>query len=483
MDKNKDSEKSIVQFNVVNTTSNTISVDLFDLATLNSTPTQPNYINPPNSVYSNFSVPFVPRKIVTSNNSNVYIINIIPSNTLLVYDINNVLISTINLGVALTNLVYNSTNNCIYVADNTTTLVYVINCSTNTLISTIPYPNTSITFTSGTTFNYLNNKIYFVDNFFQRLNIIDCSTNTFSGVVTGVVVTLGGNLELNPNLNILYLGTTSTNVQVIDCNTNLVIGTLPIISISITFNYLNNNLYFTQGGSVGIYNTSTNTFLSSIPTITTPSTIGAFDYQNNYIYYGSSSQYVHIINANDNTLLNSLNVGGVISAIPNYDNFSQSVLFLNSAPNQIIKITTTGITSSPYYVTGAVNYNYFVQNLQNEPIIVSKVRVISPQTQLDNVANILTIDSSGKQYQYPVIPLLTVSAWQEQGTISELKFKELVFDGRTFISNYLINPNTSVILEIHFEQLDNTKIRYLGKMLPKKVPLKGFFDDYVDLSM
>ena len=486
------SEKSIVQFNVVNITANPISVDLFDLATLNTTPIQPNYINPPNSIVSQIVTGFFYFFIL--NNGNLFkVTSVFGLTQITIFNTNNIIIFSTTLFFSTSNTrgAYNSLNNTVYFISNATQTVRVYDCNTNTITSIIPFLNITDVYGQFSFYNSVNNNIYLINSNTNSIDVFNCFSNTFtSSILSPSFISNSTQLLFNSNQNVLYINEpTLITSEIFDCNTNTFTSTLPISVKFGAFNPNNNNIYVPDGLtflSIIIFNVISNSVIGTI-TLNQPSnSFGAIDLNSNYIYFVSGTAFVNVIDSISNTLLTTVNTGNLTNVLPVYNPITQLMLIggLTISFQQIILfITPLGVIGSPYYVTGAVNYNYFVESLQNEPIIVSKIRVISPQTQLDNVANILTIDSNGIQSQYPVIPLLTVSAWQEQGNISELKFKDLVFDGRKYISNYTINANTTVILEIHYEQLDNTKIRYLGKMLPKKVPLKGFFDDYVDLSM
>jgi hypothetical protein len=479
MGQRQDDTRSIVQFNVVNITANPITVDLFDLATLNTTPTQPNYISPPNSIVQTFGSS-VYLFIAVSNNGNIYVVD----NTLFVievYDSNyNLIASPSIFPTSINCIVYNSNQNQLYVYGGTGR-IFILDCNTNTYIINFITPYTPII----GTYNSLSNTIYYYNGSTFNIVVLDCNSLTFTSILSLPIPFLAiDSIIYNPNNNIVYfISNLNLLIGRLDCSTNTYLS-----SITKTFaggriddiNVLENSIYISNTFNIEILNCSTN----NITTLNVPVILnqGSLDTFLNELYYTSVSGDIVIINASNNTLISitPLVIGSLF--LCSYNPINNDFVFSNPTASNLIQYTTLGITTTPYYVTGATNYNYFVQNLQNEPIIVYKIRTISPQTQLDNVANILKIDSSGIQSQYPIFPINSVSAWQEQGNISEINFKGLVLDGRTYVSNYVINANTTVILEIHYEQLDNTKIRYLGQFLPKKVPLKGFFDDYVDVS-
>jgi hypothetical protein len=181
-------------------------------------------------------------------------------------------------------------------------------------------------------------------------------------------------------------------------------------------------------------------------------------------------------------IINSFFVALSSIATSVYSATQNSVYFVTTSLNTITQLTTIGVTTTSYYVSGSSNYNLFLQSLGYEPIKVDYVRVIANQTQLANNVAIYKIDSSGKSNQVPNFPILGVNAWQDQGNISLIKFKDLILDGRTYISQYVINANQSVTLQLFYSQFDlNSFKNILDAIMPIKVPLKEFFDDLTEL--
>ena len=113
--------------------------------------------------------------------------------------------------------------------------------------------------------------------------------------------------------------------------------------------------------------------------------------------------------------------------------------------------------ATPFFIGGSTNYNTFVNSLNFEPIFIDEIRILTQnQTQLYNQVQFTKIDSNGNQIFFPEFPINEVSAYQQQGNIASLKLNGLVFDGRTYINQYVINPNQVVSFEIYYKQLDLT---------------------------
>jgi hypothetical protein len=112
-------------------------------------------------------------------------------------------------------------------------------------------------------------------------------------------------------------------------------------------------------------------------------------------------------------------------------------------------------TATPFFIGGSTNYNTFVNNLNFEPIFVDEIRILTQnQTQLYNQVQFTKIDSNGNQIFFPEFPITKVDSYQQQGNIAGLQLNGLVFDGRTYINQYVINANQIVSFEIYYKQLD-----------------------------
>ena len=389
--------------------------------------------------------------------------------------------STLNLSNILSTIIFSDTNNVFYASDGTNT--YVIDYNGEQITNTIPYPANS------STYNTNNNSLYLL--YVSNIQVIDCSTLS---LVTTIPI---------PNSSLVLSNLTTSNyiyffdeftslLQKIDCSTNTLITinlSLPYITTnvnSINFSSLNQLLYIASGSTniIDIVNSNTDTYFNSITipasnlfspkfTAINPLTSQLFITDSNVL---NNKQYA-VIDFTTNSLVSVNTIGGIGATYGVIYNSITNSMYISGSLFSVVTFTATS-----YYVSGSTNYNLFLQSLEYEPIQVDYIRVIASQTQLANNVGIYTIDASGKSNQVPNFPILGVDAFQDQGNISLIKFKDLIFDGRTYISQYVINANETVILELFYSQFDLPSFKnILQNIMPRKVPLKGFFDDYVEL--
>jgi hypothetical protein len=295
-------------------------------------------------------------------------------------------------------------------------------------------------------------------------------------------------IAYNSTNNLIYTSDlSSNNISIIDCNTNTFVGIIALNNpIFLQYCPSNNFLYIANNGGIeiAIINCSNNLLVN---TLTIPLGIGTLTYSvydnvENNIYWGTFLGYNLVISCTNNLIIYNFFLGASIVTTGVYNALQNSVYFSLPFLNLIYQVTTIGVTTTPYYISSSSNYNLFLQSLEYEPIKVDYIRVIANQTQLANNLAIYKIDSSGKSNQVPNFPILGVNAWQDQGNISLIKFKDLIFDGRTYISQYVINANQTLILELFYSQFDLRNFKnILDAIMPIKVPLKAFFDDYTEL--
>jgi hypothetical protein len=166
-----------------------------------------------------------------------------------------------------------------------------------------------------------------------------------------------------------------------------------------------------------------------------------------------------------------------------FDDLSNSVYFVSQGTNNIQQVTTTGITATPYYISGSANYNYFVNNLNNEPVEIQMIRLfVQNHEQLYNQVQLTNIDSIGNQIFLPDFPINQVDTMQEQGNIAEISLKDIVFDGRTYINQYQLNGNETISFEIYYTQLNLTSASATFPIFFKpKIQLKDYIKNELNL--
>ena len=218
----------------------------------------------------------------TSNNS-LYVLNDSPTGSVTVIDCTtDTVTTTISLvgGQYPQRIAYNSTNNTMYVlaySVSMTGLIFVIDCTTNTVITTIPLtfnPNyCDIVYTSA------NNRVYVSDNFNFTIVAINCNTNTIISTFPSTIINgfnYPGRMAYNPTNDRVYCVTQGSGVYMIDCSTNTIITTpIPIGGDYIAYDSVNNRMYvtYTLAGTGRYINCTTNVASPAISIGPSPHTI------------------------------------------------------------------------------------------------------------------------------------------------------------------------------------------------------------------
>jgi len=231
---------------------------------------------------------------------------------------------------------------------------------------------------------------------------------------------------------------------------------LPNVPTSNGLPYYNGYLYVLSNSSnvIDIVDTNTDTYFNSItiPAIYTFNPyISAINPLTNQLFITDSnlSRQFAIIDLPSNTFVsvNTLSgVGGTYGIV--YNSITDSMYISGS----LFSVVT--FTATPFFISGSANYNTFVNNLNFEPIFVDEIRVLTQNlTQLNNQVQFTKIDSSGNQIFFAEFPINKIDI-EQNNNIAELKLDGLVFDGRTYINQYVINANQVVSFEIYYKQLD-----------------------------
>jgi hypothetical protein len=459
----KDKDENVVQFNLVNNTSSDIVVDLFE-SSLTTIPTQDLSVStPPISLSSTTSSLLTGARYSKQNPNTGFIYT--PYGTgvfsnIRVRDENLTFITTIPIGVGQpTDLVYCSTNNCMYVVSNNTSQVFVIDCSTNTLSLTIGGFAGSL---RGVEFVPSTNEIWVTCiNIASPIQIVDANTNTI--VSTPV-------LPLSQPQDIIYYATqdwviisstTTNSIFIMDAVSRVLLYNIATLSPQpLGIGLVNNKVYVGYNlatTSFDVLDLTTQTFTNNV----VYGGVGATIQINNFIYipiwnivyaYLSDGRIIGI-DAITETI--SVIFTGLATGVNNNVFFSSTNNTLYGQRIGTFYGFTGTFVSTPFYVSGSTNYNTFVNSLNNEPIFIEEVRILTQnQTQLNNQVQFTKIDSSGNQIFFPEFPINKVDSFQEQGNIAGLKLYGLVFDGRTYINQYVINANEFVSIEIYYKQLD-----------------------------
>jgi YVTN family beta-propeller protein len=260
-------------------------------------------------------------------------------------------------GASPSALAVNTVTNKIYILNQSSGTVDVLDGSTNNIVATVPV-SSSI---SRLAINESTNKIYVVDPFAGSLSVIDGTSNTVTGSVTfGVRI---GVVAINPLTNRIYVttsrsavnvitGITNSTVSVIDGATNNILADVPIapFATALAVNTATNRVYV--GGqpqnsiSIQVIDGSNNSVITG--TGDPNNGVGvvgfAINKTTNTIYAASSGE-VLVLNGASNTLIN---------------NFTLSIVHLSNttalAVNDVTNETYFAVSPSSLSVIGQFSF-------------------------------------------------------------------------------------------------------------------------------
>jgi hypothetical protein len=395
-------------------------------------------------------------------------------------------IATISTGLGtqpFNSLVFCPTNNCVYVGDFILGQVYVVDTSTNTLLTTIAVTGAtrSLVFVPST------NEVWVTtQNVASPINVIDVNTNT----VVSIPVTPASqpqDIIYYPTNNSVFVSSTTTNqLWQIDVTTRVLLAQYPTPQTTpLGIGLVNNKIY------VGYLTLTTSFDIFDIPTVSFTNNVsygglGASIFQNNFlfisafnlVYTSLTDGNIIVIDPNTETIVNQFT--GLFGTFPNVF-FNPFNNFFWQKAGTIFRYWSTTIVVTPFYISGSVNYNQFVNSLYSEPIYISMIRFfVQNQEQLYNQLQFTKIDSNGNQMFFPEFPITKVDSYQEQGNIASIELNGLEFDGRTYINQYVINANQTVSFEIVYRQIERFDVTKTYPIFFKqKVQLKQYIkEDY-----
>ena len=479
---------NLVQFTLNNSSASPISVDFGDNFTLVNTPTSPNLLPANNNVSTFFSGGKNINSALNTNNYTLYIAT--NTNNVVVYSIaTNSTITTINIGEPQAGILYVPLTNTIYVSSSISSNTFVIDCSSNTLVATILGADIGF----GMAFNPNNNFLYGVG--VSSVYVINVVTNTIETNIFDTLFNTPFGISINTDNNLAYVTNSgSDNIFIINCSNNLLLPTIITLNPassprSIIYNQNNNLIYVANFGtsSVAVCNPITNTLLFDVTLIPNTQPLLPFDLALNVITNelfitsnGNEEQY-SIFDCNSNTFLQTILIGSstnqLSGIIINPDSAILYIAGLNS--NNLYGYNSINTPQNQYFVTGSVDYNFFIQNLAYEPIKVEYIRMstinssIEAQKPFYNTMEMVQISATGLSKTYANLPISRIDA-QESQNIVLLPFKNLIMDGRTYLSNYVLNPYTQVTFDIYFSQLNRGTIEFYPHLFEPKKQLKDY---------
>jgi len=476
---------NLVQFKLNNYSASPISVDFGNNFPLANVPTTPNYLSANSNVSSFNSSAKNVNSALNTNNYTLYIAT--DSTSLVVYSIEtNTAITSILLGEPQAGIFYVPLNNCVYVTGVLSSDTYVIDCFTNTIIATIV--GADIGFSMF--FNTNNNLLYGLGS--TSLFVINVSSNTIQTSITGLVGCVG--ITINLSSNLAYITNSPTNIiLIVDCTYNILIPqTITLNPASapqnIIFNKNNNLLYIANStSSVAVCDVTSNSFLYDIALIPNTQPLVPFDLVLNettnslFITSQGADEQYSIVDCNTNLFEQTILISSATNQLNGIIlNRESDILYISgNASNVLYGFNAISTPQNTYYVEGSVDYNFFIQNLYYEPIKVNYIGLylinssIKAQQSFYNNMEIVEISATGESYSYSYLPISQLDVNILKNIIL-IPFDNLIMDGRTYLSNYIINPYSFVTFNIYFNQLNRGSIEFYPHLYQPKRQLKDY---------
>jgi YVTN family beta-propeller protein len=293
----------------------------------------------------------------------------------------------IPVGIRPGGIIYDPSNDRIYVANIWSSTVSVISGSTNSVIDNIlvgRYPLWPVYVPS-------NNQIYVTNAGSNDTYVINAATNR---VVKSIAVgTEPFGIAYNPSNNTVYVTNLANTVSVIDAATDLLMSTIPLSSFSGVINIQDSNspsllayvkdngaLYVSKGPyTVSIINKVTNAVVDDILLDTTRANPFGIAYNpaNHNIYVTkSATNQVSVISTITNGIVGNITVGtrpfDIVYNPINHDMYvtnqgSNTVSVIDPARNSVIRTIPAG--SQPTGITyDSSNQHLYVTNLDTNTV-------------------------------------------------------------------------------------------------------------------
>ena len=126
------------------------------------------------------------------------------------------------------------------------------------------------------------------------------------------------------------------------------------------------------------------------------------------------------------------------------------ITYNGTSANRIVSLTNN--TTSYTISGGSVDYNFFVQTLNNDPKIFCDILIKMPQIYLANNVNVIYTDANGQSTTTSYLPNIEIDAFQKSPNRGIVKFENgLVININTQIQ-IILPPLTTVILLIDYKE-------------------------------
>ena len=314
---------------------------------------------------------------------------------------------TIPVGNGPTYVAIDEITNTLYVVNQLSNDVTVIDGNTNNVITTISVGQNP----TGAELVKPFNRLYVLNQNSFSISVIDTTTNAVVDTIQLTTVPFGQ--EFNPLTNLLYVGNPFTNtVTVIDVTTNTIVGS-PIPAglgpAAIQINTITNRLYVSNlaSSNISIIDGITNTVIGTIPIVGGAGLVG-IDENTNTIYVPTFfSNKIFVIDGLTNSVLDDITVGqgprrAIFDATSNRvyaTNFqSETLSIIDASTNSVIAtipadspfgMNFNPVTKIIYIVNHDLNTLTVIELLGNSPPIAN-----AGPNQIVNEGNMVMLDGA-----------------------------------------------------------------------------------------
>ena len=176
-------------------------------------------------------------------------------------------------------------------------------------------------------------------------------------------------------------------------------------------------------------------------------------------YNGTGANYIILLNSNgsiDGSFIYGTGFNDAVYSISIQSNGAIVVggrfTNYNGTPASNI-IGLNGVTS--YTINGgSVDYNFFVQGLNNDPKKIEEIEIEMPQTYLVNPLNVQYTDANGISDLKPYLPNTEIDTYQKAPNRAIVKFgDDYIMNINTQIVNFILPPLSITILVITYTEL------------------------------
>ena len=334
------------------------------------------------TIVSTIGVGTGPASVAVNPTTNrVYVTNQ-RSNTVSVIDgASNAVVVTIPVGAGPLFLDVNPTTNRVYVTNSFGNSVSVVDGASNSVIATIPVGRqpTRVLVDSAT------NRIYVANFMTDNVSVIDGTANAV--VATVAVGFRPTALALNPSTNRIYVANTNGgSVSVIDGSSNAVLATIPVGTSpqALAVNPTTNRIYAANNGSnnVSVIDGAANAVVATIPAGVQPLSVVANPATNRIYVANFNGNSVSAIDGSTNTVVATIPVGRgatfiALEPTSNHvytaNQLDNSVTAIDGATNTVVATLGVGASPGSLGVNAATNRVYVVNSGSNNVSVIQDV--------------------------------------------------------------------------------------------------------------